>query len=79
MPAASLADALAQGARAPLELYADTQRKAARHVLRMTHRLTSIATIKSGTGSRVRDAIIASAAHLPRLRRKFARTLAGVR
>jgi 2-polyprenyl-6-methoxyphenol hydroxylase-like FAD-dependent oxidoreductase len=78
MLAGSLADALARGSRAPLELYAETQRSAAAHVLRMTHRLTSVATVKSGPGSRLRNSIIASAAHLPPLRRKFARTLAGV-
>lgn len=78
MLAGSLADALARGSRAPLELYAQTQRRAAAHVLRMTHGLTSVATVRSGPGSRLRNSIIASAAHLPPLRRKFARTLAGV-
>lgn len=78
MLAGSLAEALARGSRAPLEHYAQTRRSAAEHVLRMTHRMTSVATVRSGPRSLLRNSILAAAAQLPPLRRKFARTLAGV-
>lgn len=79
MLAHALAEALEAGTRAPLEHYAATQRSAAQHVLHMTQRLTRVATVRSGPGSRLRNGIISTASRLPPLRRKFARTLAGVR
>ncbi len=62
-----------------LDDYAATRRGAAAGVLRMTDRLTAIATIKHRPLRIVRNSVISTAALFPALRRKVAETLAGTR
>lgn len=79
--AVALADALQQalsiGSEQPLEAYASTRRTAAKDVLRMTDRLTAIATLRNRSLRVARNALIRTASAFPFIRRRVARTLSG--
>ncbi len=79
--AVALADALQQALESdtelPLETYAKTRRIAAEDVLRMTDRLTAVATLQNRPLRIVRNAIIRTASAFPFIRRRVARTLSG--
>lgn len=81
--AVTLADALDRclrtGDARPLDDYAAARRAAAADVLKMTDRLTAIATIRHRPLRIVRNGIIGTAALFPALRRRVAETLAGTR
>lgn len=81
--AVALADALDRclgtASEQPLDDYAMARRAAAADVLRMTDRLTAIATIRQRPLRIVRNSVISTAALFPALRRKFAETLSGTR
>ena len=75
--ARALGDALGQGTDAPLAAYARERRAAAARVLRMTDRLTRVATRTGRPVRWIRNRLISAASHVPALRRAAARTLAG--
>lgn len=81
--AVALADALDRclrtGSEPALDDYAAARRAAAADVLRMTDRLTAIATIRQRPLRTLRNAVIGTAALFPALRRRVAETLAGTR
>lgn len=71
--------ALKGGSDTPLAVYADERRRAAAEVLKMTDRLTKVATLASPTMRWIRNRLIGAASRLPWVRRATARTLAGMR
>ncbi|WP_349366189.1 MAG: FAD-dependent oxidoreductase [Nitratireductor rhodophyticola] len=79
--AVALADALQQALESatelPLETYGKTRRIAAEDVLRMTDRLTAVATLQNRPLRIARNAIIRTASAFPFIRRRVARTLSG--
>lgn len=72
----ALARTLADGAETRLETWAAERHRIASDVVRMTDRLTRIATIKSRTGQHLRNAAVTLAGHVPAVRAALARTLA---
>ena len=76
---AALAEALRTGSEAPLAAYAAERRQAAARVLKMTDRLTRVATLGNPFSRWARNRLIAAASRLPRIRRASAETLAGYR
>jgi 2-polyprenyl-6-methoxyphenol hydroxylase-like FAD-dependent oxidoreductase len=81
--AVALADALAAALReereSALDDYAAARMAAAREILRMTDRLTAIATLRPRALRMLRNLVIRKASTLPALRRSVARRLAGTR
>ncbi|MAN77155.1 MAG: monooxygenase [Rhizobiales bacterium] len=81
--AVALAEALERSLRTgrqdTLDDYGETRRAAAQDVLRMTDRLTAVATLRNRSLRVVRNTLIGSAARLPFIRRKVAETLSGTR
>lgn len=79
----ALGEALASAVRhrdtAALDAYATSRRPEAERVLRMTDRLTRIATTPKIWLRPIRNGLIRTVGHLPRLRRYVATTLAGYR
>lgn len=79
--AVALADALQQalesGNDRPLETYAQARRAAAENVLRMTDRLTAVATCQNRPLRIARNILIRSASAFPFIRRRVAKTLSG--
>ncbi|WP_207485547.1 FAD-dependent oxidoreductase [Arenibaculum pallidiluteum] len=65
------------GADKPLDAYALEQRTEARRVLDLTHRLTTVATLRSPALRVARNALISTAARFPPVRDRVARLLAG--
>lgn len=81
--AVALADALAaalrEGRESALDDYAAARMAAAREILRMTDRLTAIATLRPRALRMLRNLVIRKASTLPAWRRYVARRLAGTR
>jgi len=80
--AVALSDALEQAlagrdADAALDRYANIQRAAAQRVLKMTDRLTRVATMRGKFARRLRNRALHTLGLVPGVRQKLARTLAG--
>jgi 2-polyprenyl-6-methoxyphenol hydroxylase-like FAD-dependent oxidoreductase len=75
---AALGETLRSGDDAALDRYAAQRRAAAAEVLEMTDRLTKVATFGNPMLRWARNRVISAAATVPAIRRKVARTLAGV-
>ncbi len=80
--AVALSDALEQAlagrdADAALDHYANIQRAAAQRVLKMTDRLTRVATMRGKFARRLRNRALHTLGLVPGVRHKLARTLAG--
>lgn len=75
----AIATAHARRDASPLDDWAAERRQAARAVLRMTDRLTRVATVSNPLLRLPRNALIALAARVPAVRRAIAETLAGYR
>lgn len=79
--AVALADALASSrshsGEAALDRYADSQRQAARGVLRMTERLTCVATLQGRSARTLRNVVLGGLGRVPAVQRRLARSLAG--
>ena len=74
-----LADTLRDGNEARLDAWAEERHKVATDVVALTHRLTGLATMKSGPGQAMRNAALAFAGHLPPVTAAIARNLAELR
>lgn len=75
--AEAIAGALRHGDGHALDTYAEERRRAAAKVLRMTDRLTEVATLPNPAMRSLRNRVISMAARLPAVRRRVAHTLAG--
>ncbi len=73
----ALAHAIKHGGTGALDAYAMQRRAAARRILRLTHRLTRIATLPDAGLRRVRNVAISWAGRLPPVRHRVANLLAG--
>lgn len=76
---AALAEALRTASEAPLAAYAADRRQAAAKVLKMTDRLTKVATLGNPFSRWARNRLIAAASGLPGASQALASTLAGYR
>lgn len=74
---AALAAAVTYGDHQRLDAWAVERRRAAGEVLRMTGRLTGVATMPYAPLKRLRNRLIATVGRFPAVRRRVARTLAG--
>ena len=72
----ALAMTLHDGDDARLDAWANERHLIANDVVKMTDRLTRMATMKSSTGQHVRNIAVALAGHLPPVRAALARKLA---
>jgi 2-polyprenyl-6-methoxyphenol hydroxylase-like FAD-dependent oxidoreductase len=75
----AIAEAIQTRSDAPLILYNTARRSAAAEVLKMTDRLTRVATLANKPARWARNRLIKSIGHLPAIRRYGAETLAGYR
>lgn len=75
--AEALSLSLKNGDMKPLDTYALTRRAAAADILRMTDRLTLVATLKHRPLRVLRNILIGTASRFAFIRRKLTRTLAG--
>ncbi|QPC86775.1 FAD-binding protein [Mesorhizobium sp. NBSH29] len=73
----ALGEALRNGSEAALRSYAQERRQAAAEVLKMTDRLTKVATMGNPAARWIRNRLIAALGTLPVVRRAAARRLAG--
>lgn len=79
--AVSLADPLLhamKGDRGPLSAWADARQKAAHSVVRLTDRMTRLATLRSAAGCTVRNGILSTIGRIPSARNAIARRIAGL-
>jgi 2-polyprenyl-6-methoxyphenol hydroxylase-like FAD-dependent oxidoreductase len=74
--AEALVETLKDGDDARLDTWANDRHRVARDVVAMTDRMTTMATMKSATGKRLRNIAVEFAGHLPTARAALARTLA---
>lgn len=75
-----LVDVLKRGADpARLDDYERLRRPVAERVVTFTDRMTRLATLRTAPQRRVRNAVLSQAARLPRIRRRIAMTLSGLR
>ncbi|MEV6576464.1 FAD-dependent oxidoreductase [Streptomyces sp. NPDC051577] len=79
--AVSLADPLLhamKGDRSPLLAWADTRQKVARSVVRLTDRMTRLATLRSPAACTVRNGILSTIGRIPSVRDAVALRIAGL-
>jgi len=74
--AEALTSTLRDGDEARLDAWAAQRHKVASDVVKLTDRMTRVATMKSPTGQALRNIAVAFAGHLPPVRAAVARTLA---
>ena len=74
-----LADTLRDGNEERVDAWAEERHKVATEVVALTHRLTRLATMKSGPGQALRNAALVFAGHLPPVTGALARNLAELR
>jgi len=74
--AEALTSTLQDGNEARLDAWAAQRHKVASDVVKLTDRMTRVATMKSPTGQALRNIAVAFAGHLPPVRAAVARTLA---
>jgi len=74
--AEALTSTLRDGDEARLDAWAAQRHKVASDVVKLTDRMTRVATMKSPTGQALRNMAVAFAGHLPPVRAAVARTLA---
>ncbi len=74
--AEALTSTLQDGDEARLDAWAAQRHKVASDVVKLTDRMTRVATMKSPTGQALRNIAVAFAGHLPPVRAAVARTLA---